>query len=341
MKLLRFLLFPFSLLYGLITWCRNLLYDHNILSSKSFQTPIIIVGNLSVGGTGKTPMVEYLVRLLKSSYTIAILSRGYGRNTKGHLNVNKNHKAIEVGDEPLQYFLKFKSVSVAVNERRVAGVQNLLNDASPKVVLLDDAYQHRKINGSFLILLTKYDDLFTDDFLLPTGNLRESGRGANRADVIVVTKCPESLTKNQQDVITFKLSKFNKPILFSAISYASVTKGSFSYSIAQLISKEIVLITGIANPAPLLEYLKKNKINFHHLKYPDHHDFSKKDVKEINTTFMNLDSNEKILLTTEKDYVRLQDKLPQLSFLEIETKFLNHKDKEFNSLVLNSISNKG
>jgi len=340
MKLLRFLLLPFSLLYGLITWCRNLLYDYTILSSTSFQIPIIIVGNLSVGGTGKTPQVEYLVRLLKNSYKIAILSRGYGRKSKGHININKNHKSLDVGDEPLQYFLKFKSVSVSVNEKRVAGVQNLLKDVSPKVILLDDAYQHRKINGSFLILLTKYNDLFTDDFLLPTGNLRESSSGACRANVIVVTKCPESLTKNQQDLITANFSKFKKPVFFSTISYASLTKGAFSYSINQLISKEIVLITGIANPNPLIEYLEENKINFHHLKYPDHHHFSKKDLEEISTTFMKLRGNEKVLLTTEKDYVRLQDKLPQLSFLEIETKFLNNKEKEFNSLVLNSISNK-
>lgn len=340
MKFLRFFLFPFSLIYGSITWCRNLLYDRRILYSTSFQVPIIVVGNLSVGGTGKTPQVEYLVRLLKKTHRLSILSRGYGRATKGHINLNKNHTTLEVGDESLQYFKKFKTISVAVNENRVEGIQNLLEVSSPEIILLDDAYQHRKVTGSFSILLTKYQDLFVNDFLLPTGNLRESSNGANRANVIVVTKCPKTLSSAQQKDIKASLSKFKKPIFFSTITYANKIKGTFSYTQEQLVSKEVLLVTGIANPNPLVTYLKENKIHFHHLKYPDHHQFTEKNIKDIQTTFSNLTTKEKVLLTTEKDYMRLRNKLPQLSFLEIETTFLNGTEKEFNSLILNSVSNK-
>ena len=195
MKLVRFLLFPFSVLYDLITSIRNFFFNIGIFKETNFNTPIIVVGNLSVGGTGKTPQIEYLIKLLKDVYKVAVLSRGYKRKTTGFVFVNNEHTANDVGDEPLQYFKKFKDISVAVNENRVEGVINLEKQQSPEVVLLDDAYQHRKIKGSFYILLTKYNDLFTDDFLLPTGNLRESRAGANRTDVIIVTKCPENLSE--------------------------------------------------------------------------------------------------------------------------------------------------
>lgn len=198
MKLLRFLLFPFAVLYDIITRVRNWFFNLGILKSTSFNIPVIAVGNLSVGGTGKSPQIEYLIRLLKDDYNIAVLSRGYKRKTEGFQIVNDAHTAEDVGDEPLQFYKKFKTaITVAVDADRTNGIQQLLQrNNPPKIVLLDDAYQHRKVTASSYILLTKYNDLFVDDFLLPTGNLRESRRGAKRAKVIVVTKCPEEFIES-------------------------------------------------------------------------------------------------------------------------------------------------
>jgi tetraacyldisaccharide 4'-kinase len=174
MKVLRFILFPFAILYDFITRIRNFFFNTGIFHQTSFKTPVIVVGNLSVGGTGKTPQIEYLIRLLKNNFKTAVLSRGYKRETKGFVLLNENHLAIDVGDEPLQYFQKFKNIDVAVCANRVKGIANLIKSNIPEVILLDDAFQHRKVKGSFYILLTKFDDLFMDDFLLPMGRLRES-----------------------------------------------------------------------------------------------------------------------------------------------------------------------
>jgi tetraacyldisaccharide 4'-kinase len=322
MKLVRFLLFPFSVLYDLITSIRNFFFNIGIFKETNFNTPIIVVGNLNVGGTGKTPQIEYLIKLLKDVYKVAVLSRGYKRKTTGFVFVNNEHTANDVGDEPLQYFKKFKDISVAVNENRVEGVINLEKQQSPEVVLLDDAYQHRKIKGSFYILLTKYNDLFTDDFLLPTGNLRESRAGANRTDVIIVTKCPENLSEAHKKRVRNKLLKYKKEIFFTTISYASKIKGSNEYALDELNKFEVLLITGIANPNPLLEFLTKKEIKFKHLKFADHHNFSTKEKEEIRDEFKAIKSNKKIILTTEKDYTRLSESIKELSFLEIETRFL-------------------
>ena len=194
MKFLRFLLFPLSVIYNGITTIRNLFFDWGFFKQTSFKIPVITVGNLSVGGTGKTPQIEYLIRLLGDSFKIAVLSRGYKRKTQDFVLLNDTHTAVDVGDEPLQYFNKFKNIDVAVDVNRVAGISRLIADVTPEVVLLDDAYQHRKVKASLSILLTKYDDLFIDDFLLPTGNLRESRSGAKRTDLILITKCPKNLT---------------------------------------------------------------------------------------------------------------------------------------------------
>jgi tetraacyldisaccharide 4'-kinase len=332
MKLVRFLLFPFAVLYDLITTIRNILFDVHYLKSTSFKIPIIVVGNLSVGGTGKTPQIEYLIRLLKDTYNVSVLSRGYKRKTKGFVLVNKNHTSNDVGDEPLQYFNKFTNINVVVDEKRVAGITNLIVQKSPEVVLLDDAFQHRKVKGSFYILLTKYDDLFTDDFLLPTGNLRESRVGAKRADIIVVTKCPDNLKKEEKERIEGKLQKFNKQVFFTMISYADKICGSQEISLKELKKFEVLLITGIANPSPLLEFLSKKDIKFTHLKYADHHHFSSKEIEVIKKKFKSINSDKKLILTTEKDYTRLNSKLIELSFLEIETNFIENQHK-FDAII--------
>lgn len=338
MKLFRFLLFPFAVIYDLVTRIRNFLFDVGFFKQTSFSIPVIVVGNLSVGGTGKTPQIEYLIRLLKNQYKIAILSRGYKRKTSGFLSVNSLHTASEVGDEPLQFFKKFNDIFVAVDANRVAGIQKILQRNPTDLVLLDDAFQHRKVKGSFYILLTKFDDLFVNDFLIPTGNLRESRNGAKRANAIIVTKCPENLTEIQQEIIIKSIEKFSKNVFFTSISYAKSLSGIQSILVEDLKNYEVLLITGIANPSSLLHFLDLKKVKYHHLKFHDHHQFTTKDVENIQLRFDALDNENKLILTTEKDYVRLDPLLNNIYFIQIEVNFLNNQKLEFDNLVRSHIN---
>lgn len=334
MKILRFLLFPFAIMYDLVTSIRNFLFEIDFFKQKKFPVPVIVVGNLSVGGTGKTPQIEYLIRLLKNKYQIAVLSRGYKRKTKGFLKVKNEHSSIEVGDEPLQFCKKFSDVFVAVDENRVSGIQQILHQSKTDIVLLDDAFQHRKVKGSFYLLLTKFDDLFLDDFLLPTGNLRESRRGAERANAIIVTKCLENLTENQQKSIKNKLGKYQKPIFFTSISYSKIVKGFSEILVNDLPNFEVLLVTGIANPSSLTRFLNDQKITFQHLEYPDHHQFSTKDIEQILLQFNSIQNPQKLILTTEKDYVRLSSDIKSCYYLEIETTFLGNQKQDFDNLLI-------
>ncbi|MCO7186340.1 tetraacyldisaccharide 4'-kinase [Tenacibaculum mesophilum] len=339
MKLLRFLLFPFAVLYDVITRIRNWFFNVGILKSTSFDIPVIAVGNLSVGGTGKSPQIEYLIRLLKDDYKTAVLSRGYKRKTEGFKIVNDTHTAEDVGDEPLQFYKKFKKdIAVAVDADRTNGVQQLLQHKNPpEVVLLDDAYQHRKVTASSYILLTKYNDLFVDDFVLPTGNLRESRRGAKRAKVIVVTKCPENLSKTEQEKIVRKIKpKSYQKVFFTTIVYDENLKGTKELTIDDLQGKEVLLVTGIANPTPLLNFLKEKEVSYKHLNFPDHHNFTQQDILKIEKIFNELPSKQKIMLTTEKDYMRLEGKVDSLNYISIKSHFIR-EEKAFNSLMLDEI----
>ncbi len=334
MNLIRKIAFPFSHIYKWITSFRNYLFDIRVLKSTKFDSPTIVVGNLSVGGTGKTPQIEYLIRLLSKKYNVAVLSRGYKRKSKGFIIADETSNAEMIGDEPFQYFQKFKNISVCVDADRVHGIQQILK-LKPKVevVLLDDAFQHRKIEGGLNILLTSYDNLYCDDSILPTGNLRESVVGAKRAQLIVVTKCPEKLTEDQQFEIAKKLNpSLYQTIFFSSISYDTVLKGDHEITITDLQESEVLLVTGIANPTSLLNYLEKNEIKYRHLKFKDHHHFSNQDIVTINNEFNQIKSNKKIVLTTEKDYVRIFEKLPNVNYIAIKTKFINHK-KDFDNLI--------
>ena len=333
MKFFRFLLFPFAILYDLITIIRNFLFDVEVFKSTSFELPVIVVGNLSVGGTGKTPQIEYLIRILKDRSKVAVLSRGYKRETKGFKLLNSRHSALDVGDEPLQYFKKFKGIDVAVDANRVEGIQKLINGQSPEIILLDDAYQHRKVKGSFYILLTKFDDLFTDDFLLPVGNLRESRAGAHRADILVVTKCPVDLNIEQQEEIKRKLKKFDKRVFFTTISYGNILSKDKEIIIDDLKDYNVLLITGIANPDSLLDILDIKKIKFKHLKYADHHHFSSTEIEKIKQEFVAIASNKKIIVTTEKDYIRLENRINNLFYIEIETRFLGVQNRGFDQII--------
>lgn len=302
MKIIRVLLFPLVPIYYLVTWLRNIMYDTGIKSSKSYDLPIICVGNLSAGGTGKTPMVEYLIRLLKDKKSIATLSRGYGRKSNGFLLANAKSTANDLGDEPFQFHNKFfnDSISVAVDENRQNGIETLISlKLKPEVILLDDAYQHRKVKAGLNILLTTFDNPYFSDIVLPTGNLREPRRGAKRADIIVVTKCPEILTDEDKDVFLERIKpKHYQNIFFSSIGYSkTIISNNKELSLSELSS--FTLVTGIANAKPLVDFLNNKALKFEHLEYKDHHFFSKKDINEI--------AKHSCILTTEKDYVRLKD----------------------------------
>lgn len=316
MKTLRKILFPFSLLYAAVTSLRNFLYDKGIKKSTAFKLPIIAVGNLSVGGTGKTPMVEYLIRLLSDRYNLAVLSRGYKRKSKGFYLAKDTTTIEEIGDEPFQYHSKFKNINVAVNANRVEGVETILK-ALPKtnVVLLDDAFQHRKIKAGFYIMLTAYNDLFYNDLVLPAGNLRECKSGVKRANVVVVTKCPKDLS--EQKMLQIKSKIDSDKIYFSTINYHhSVTNNLEEIAVADL-KNDFIAVAGIAKPEFFYDYLKSNKNNC--LTFPDHHFFSNQDINNILQK-----ANGRKIITTEKDYMRLQNLLPknQLYYLPIEMCFL-------------------
>jgi tetraacyldisaccharide 4'-kinase len=328
MNFLRKIAFPFSLLYRMITSLRNFLYNKNILKSNKFKTPTIIVGNLSVGGTGKTPQIEYLIRLLQNDYKVAVLSRGYKRKSKGFVMADESVNAETIGDEPYQYFQKFPTIIVCVDADRTNGIKQLEKMQNPPdIILLDDAFQHRKVQGGLNILLTTYKKLYVDDCVLPTGNLREKSSGSKRAHVIVVTKCPENIKLAEQQKIIEQLApNESQQVFFTTITYETDLKGFEKRNVSDLKQKEVLLITGIANPTPLVNFLKTQQVSFTYLKYPDHHKFTQKDIVEIQARFNNLPSNNKLVLTTEKDYVRIFDKIKNVYYISIQTTFINQKN---------------
>nr|WP_315223023.1 tetraacyldisaccharide 4'-kinase [uncultured Flavobacterium sp.] len=331
MNLLRKILFPFAILYGCITSFRNFLFDKGVLKSTSFDFPVIAVGNLSVGGTGKTPQIEYLIRLLSKQYKIATLSRGYKRQSKGFVLANASSNALILGDEPFQFYQKFPNIQVAVDADRTNGITQLISQQEkPQIILLDDAYQHRKVKAGFYILLTSYGELYADDFMLPTGNLRESRSGANRANIIVVTKCPKDLPDEIQNDIRKKLRiNSSQQLYFTGIDYDDfIGDQEKKIAVSDIKKEPKLLLAGIAKPKPFFDYLK-NK-NDECLTFPDHHHFSEADIESIL-----IKAQGKKIVTTEKDYVRLKDSklAPQLYYLPIKSHFLGNK-QNFDATVL-------
>src|SRR5690606_1240892 len=302
--ILRILLLPFALLYQLITWVRNRLYDIGLKPSASFDLPLINVGNLTVGGTGKTPMVEYIIRLLSERYKVATLSRGYKRDTKGFRIASPGDNAATIGDEPFQFYRKFKDrITVSVGEDRAFAIPSLLHEHNDtEVILLDDAYQHRKIKPSFNILITDYNRPFYTDFLLPAGRLRESRSGAKRADVVVVTKCPDSITSQEAINMEASIRNYvNKPIFFSSI--IDGTPLPFAKTISSFTSK-IILLTGIAQPKPLVDYVSQNFTLVEHIQFPDHYAYKLGDLEMLRNKVRAI--SDVTILTTEKDMVKLE-----------------------------------
>jgi len=324
MKFLRKLLFPFAILYDFITSIRNLFFDKGIMKSNSFDIPIIAVGNLSVGGTGKTPQIEYLIRLLSENYKIATLSRGYKRKSEGFILADATANAESIGDEPFQYYQKFPQIQVTVDANRTNGIQQLLTQKNaPEIILLDDAFQHRKVKAGLYILLTANNDLYCDDFILPVGNLRESTNGAHRAKIVIVTKCPESLSLDEKNRIKAKLKlNANQHLFFTSISYDNnVFSESGKIPVNEIQKMDKVLLAGIAKPEPFFNFLKKEGDEI--LSFPDHHHFSESEIAQIKVK-----ANNKLIITTEKDFVRIKEQFPaeQLFYLPIRSSFLENKD---------------
>ena len=303
MNKLRWLLFPFGLLYGLITGLRNKLFDWGILKTYVIPVPAICVGNLSTGGTGKTPHVAFLAALLKSDLKVHILSRGYGRNTRGFILLDENSVSIEVGDEPLFYQAHFHpEVRVAVCESRREGIAKLLQIEKPGVILLDDAFQHRHVSAGLSILLTEYDQPYFRDFPLPAGNLREFSSGRKRADLLIVTKCPAELPEATKSAYIQKLRFSPQQVYFSSIAYGMLT--AFRPGL-QPDAEQVLLVTGIAHPEPLEAHLAQH-YRVERMDFPDHHDFSLSDIQKIHKKFDTFACQRKAIVTTEKDFMRLR-----------------------------------
>jgi tetraacyldisaccharide 4'-kinase len=342
----RMLLFPFSLLYFLGIWIRNWCYDKDIFKSSSFNLPIICVGNLAVGGTGKSPMVEYLVRLLKDEFSVATLSRGYKRKTKGYALANERSTALEIGDEPMQFHLKFPDVAVSVGEERLVAIPQLLHDRpNTNVIILDDAFQHRVIRAGLNILLVDCGNLFTRDWYLPTGDLRDEKRSYKRAEIIIITKNDPLLSPEDSESVVKEIQPLaHQQVFFSTIHYSTpyhITTAEKKEITEEL---EVLLVTGIANPAPLKKLLQEACAAYYQLSYDDHHIFTIDDLKEIITRFEDINAGTKIIVTTEKDAVRLskfENQLKDLPFfvIPIEHKFLFDQGSAFDNAVKAFIRN--
>ena len=329
MSVIRFLVFPLSIIFKFVTDLRNKLYDCNFLKSEKINVPVISVGNLSTGGTGKTPMVDFIIYNLKRDYNISVLSRGYNRKSKGFIEIKNSDNPSIVGDEPFLIKSNHSEVPVFACEDRVEGAKKIISEKNTNLILLDDAFQHRKISRNLDIVLTDYNNLFYKDYLLPYGNLRESSNNINRADVIIVTKCP--LDFNKADAIKIKNQinpKKTQSLFFSQIKYSEKLFGFKELSFKSIRNSKLTLVTGIANSQPLKEYLKKNNVNFDHFDYPDHYNYSRKDVNKILATTKN-----NIILTTKKDYYKLsQFKIDNLLYIDIKVEFLDGK-QEFLSTI--------
>ena len=353
-RFLKALLLPFSLLYGLVVAMRNMLFDLNILTSTEFKIPIISVGNITVGGTGKTPHIEYLITLLKDDYKLATLSRGYKRKSKGFILSDENSTANLIGDEPMQIKRKFPDILVSVDSKRVNGVKNLLksengNDLS--TILLDDAYQHRYIKPGLSILLIDYNRPITRDFIMPYGRLRESAEERSRANIIIVSKTPANMTPIERRIIVkeLKILPYQK-LYFTCLDYGNL-QPVFSKDAIAIGDEDwneenfsILLVTGIANPKPLREYLDSFSNTIEEFHFPDHHAFNQKNIQAIEKRFNNLKGNNKIIITTEKDATRISDMeinqtniKKHLFFVPLCIKFLNEDKSKFDNQILNYV----
>ena len=344
-------LLPASWLYGLGVRFRNFLFDKGVLRSHRFDIPVISVGNITVGGSGKTPHVEYLIRLLQPSFKVAVLSRGYKRETSGFVLADNNSTSLDIGDEPKQIKDKFAKIVVAVDEDRCHGISELMTIPSTRnidVVLLDDAYQHRYVQPGLSILLTDYHRLITHDALLPAGRLREPAVGKRRADIIVVTKCPDTLTPSDIRRVTQSLRPAShQSLFFSRMDYMPLQPlfCGDDRPLSQLSGTDhVLLVSGIANPTPLLAEIRKHTPHVRHLSYSDHHHFTATDISDIQTAFDAMPSP-RCIITTEKDAARLgnassmsDEARRHLYQLPIRVRILEDKQQLFDNKIYNYVS---
>ncbi|MEI6348438.1 MAG: tetraacyldisaccharide 4'-kinase [Bacteroidota bacterium] len=348
--MLRFLLFPISCLYGFIVFIRrNVFYKLGWFKQTKFNIPVICVGNISMGGTGKTPHTEYLTRLLMPKYKIATLSRGYKRKTSGFICANASHLVSDIGDEPLQYFQEFgEEVMVAVDEKRVRGIEKIMQiNPDIQVVILDDAFQHLSVKAGLNIILTDYFKPYPDDYILPTGTLREYKSAANDADIIIVTKCPSVLSPITRDSFLHAIKpKPHQKVFFSYFSYGDFVP--ITPKAEKLMGKsysQIILLTGIANPYPLNEYLMNKFTEIHPMAFSDHHTFTEKDIAKIVMTYQELITTNKAIITTQKDAMRLLDPsirhltedIP-IYYIPLEVKFHKSYQELFDKEILEFVS---
>lgn len=344
LKSFRYLLLPVSFLYGIIIWIRNWMFDKNILKSATFNFPVICVGNLAVGGTGKTPMTELMVEFLQHQYKTATLSRGYKRMTKGFAIAGDESTAIDIGDEPMQFHQKFPNITVAVGEERLDAIPQLLHQKpATQVILLDDAFQHRTVNAGLNIVLTEYKNLYTRDFMLPAGDLRDVKTSMKRAHIIVVSKCKADITEDEKKSIINEINPLrHQQVFFTEIIY-SYPYHLFNNATTDLNeSTDVLLLCGIANPKPLKDFLNSYVHSYDMLRYPDHHIFSSDDLADIIKQFGKIISSNKLIITTEKDAVRLQKFEKELSgypiyALPIRHHFLFGEEDIFRQAVISFI----
>ena len=325
-----------------------MLFNMNILRGREFEVPVISVGNITVGGTGKTPHTEHLIQLLSKKFDIAVLSRGYKRKSRGFMIVETSSTSRQVGDEPLQIKMKFPSVTVAVDEKRVRGIEKILemSEKRPDVIILDDAFQHRYVMPSINILLIDFSRMITEDDLLPLGRLREPASNRDRANIIIVTKCPGEIKPIDERIITKDLHIWPyQDLFFSCIKYGEMQPlfpekvAEMKFSLDQ--DTGILLLTGIANPQSLRDQLLKTTKSVVSAEYPDHHPFSLKDMEQIASKFMAMAATKKVIVTTEKDTFRILEieNLPEviganLYFIPIEISFINQTENDFDKKIM-------
>ena len=337
---MKFLLYPLSIVYNLITSLRNLLFDLGLINSVQYKIPTIGVGNLSTGGTGKSILVDYLIELLKIKYRITTLSRGYNRDTSGFIQATSKSSAYEIGDEPYQFYSKHPEINVVVCEDRRKGMKLILNNLpNTEISIWDDVFQHRYVKPGLMLLTTTFKYPYYQDEVLPIGNLRENKSSSKRADLIIVTKCPDELSYIEKLEFLEKLSPDeNQKVFFSTISYKKNLKSDDStIQIDNLREEEFILVTGIADSSYLVKYLNNKNLKFKHLKYSDHYNFKKSSIDKI----LSISRNKKII-TTEKDYGRLKPKINrgEIYYLEVLIEFPNNLNKiSFDEVVYDFVEN--
>ncbi|PUZ20973.1 lipid-A-disaccharide kinase [Chitinophaga costaii] len=347
LKYLKFLLYPFSLLYGLVMWLRNRLYDNKVLTAVEFDLPVIAVGNLSMGGTGKTPHVEYLIKLLQDSYPVATLSRGYQRSTRGYVLANDRTTANDIGDEPMQFHRKFPGIKVCVGEERMLAIPQLVGDApDTQVILLDDAFQHRSVKPGLNILITDYSRRFTKDHVVPFGYLREGRKGYRRANIIIVSKCPPELDQQDMNAIRQEIAPLpGQQVYFTCLQYGQLYDLFSGEPFRPADYDAVLLVAGIARPEPLLSNLQQLFPKVYLLPFPDHYYYSVRDLEKVRKELDDLPGARKLIITTEKDAVRLhllqsEIEARQLSIgvMPIEISFLDNAGDSFNNYIFDYIA---